>query len=499
MYKSFTVIFIGLLGLFCNLPLLAQSSPPGVKTDRGIYPEPSPLPPIPTTAGGMTVDPVFGTTIIRVTTPADWPSPGCGTFYNQWPTFNADNTKMMIRCGIEGDVIFKSFDPATLAVGPIIKTNPRLPGGVSVQWQGAMWSRTDPNVLYCHPVNFDADYPSSGAKLYSYSFVTGQFTLVRDFGPAIGASDWFFEMHVAQDGNDDIFTFGQFRTGQENPFKYLIYKRSTNTILLNISSKDARLFPTNGTNVALPDKSARYVFFSENGTPTADQRRIARWDLQTDVWQYVSWNNAGDSPGHGDLGTGTLFGRGAFSGAENIRNLSDVSVKTNLFDWKIPPTNAIDWSEDCHSNLYADDESWALLGCYDESDVGESGALQGEILQISTSNPNAIRRLAHHYSLVLNQNLGTNGYWAIPKPTISRDGRFVVFTSNWGNMGRTDAFIVVVSVVTSPSPTPTPTATPTPLPSPSVTPSPSPSPTASPTPSTKRCKIWPPNKWFSCL
>ena len=56
-----------------------------------------------------------------------------------------------------------------------------------------------------------------------------------------------------------------------------------------------------------------------------------------------------------------------------------------------------------------------------------------------------------------------------------------------------------------PSPTATPSATPTvaptPLPSPTVTPKPSPSatPTPSPSPNKKPCKMWPPNKWFSCL
>lgn len=48
-----------------------------------------------------------------------------------------------------------------------------------------------------------------------------------------------------------------------------------------------------------------------------------------------------------------------------------------------------------------------------------------------------------------------------------------------------------------PSPSPTPIASPTPAPSPTVIPLPSPSPT--PTPSGKKCKLWPPNKWFSCL
>lgn len=68
-----------------------------------------------------------------------------------------------------------------------------------------------------------------------------------------------------------------------------------------------------------------------------------------------------------------------------------------------------------------------------------------------------------------------------------------------------------MDAVSSPSPSPTPSASPTPVPSPVSSPTPKPSPTAtptvspspspspSPTPGGKRCKLWPPNKWFSCL
>lgn len=65
---------------------------PGIKTDYGVYPEPTPpsLPP----AGGTFIDPTFGTTIMRVTDVND------GNFnvtaYSYWPTFNKDNTRLFI-------------------------------------------------------------------------------------------------------------------------------------------------------------------------------------------------------------------------------------------------------------------------------------------------------------------------------------------------------------------------------------------------------------------
>jgi Tol biopolymer transport system component len=48
----------------------------------------------------------------------------------------------------------------------------------------------------------------------------------------------------------------------------------------------------------------------------------------------------------------------------------------------------------------------------------------------------AIRRLAHHRTVY-------KEYWDSPRADISRDGRFVVFTSNYGGLRR-DVFILKV-------------------------------------------------------
>jgi hypothetical protein len=73
----------------------------------------------------------------------------------------------------------------------------------------------------------------------------------------------------------------------------------------------------------------------------------------------------------------------------------------------------------------------------------ETNAYENELVQISMSDPNKIRRLVHHRSVIDNKT-ETTGYWATPKPTISRDGRFVAFTSNWGARGRYDLFVAQI-------------------------------------------------------
>lgn len=55
----------------------------------------------------------------------------------------------------------------------------------------------------------------------------------------------------------------------------------------------------------------------------------------------------------------------------------------------------------------------------------------------------SVRRLCHHQSDYIGSG---NNYWASPRASISRDGRFVIFSSNWGNLDRTDVFIMKIPV-----------------------------------------------------
>jgi hypothetical protein len=409
-----------------------------IRTDRRVYPEP-PLPG-PLRAGDKFIDPVFGTQIMRATDDKECPPPGCGTFYSQWPTFNADNTRLLIRKGASGEVLIKEFDPVNFVLGQTLRRSPTLQGRVALTWEGATWSGTDPDLIFLHVNYYDASYPATGMKLYSYRPSSNQFRLIKDFGPQLapGKPDYLFEMHIAQNGKDDIFTFLHKRVGLSEPIKIIVWKRSTDTVLQHLAINDSHL-PPQGANAALPDKSGRWIFFPSNGVPVASEMRVAVLDLSNNTWQGIYWTGADDSVSHADLGTGTLVGHGQFSGAATIRSLSDVHRVVRLFDYK-DTKGVTDWSNDQHTSMYADDESWAMMSLYDESDVFETGAFENEVMQFSTSNPNKFRRLFHHRSQIDNLT-PTTGYWALPKATITHDGRYIAFTSNWEKSGRYDLYI----------------------------------------------------------
>ena len=407
-----------------------------IRTDRRVYPEP-PLRALPR-AGGKFNDPTFGTLIMRATDEKDYPAPGCGTWYSQWPTFNADNTRLLIRCGVSGDMKLKAFDPVNFTLGPTLRTQSTIPNGHSLQWQGATWSRTDPDLIFVNAAYYNPDYPTvSGMKLFTYRPSSNTVTLIKDFRSlAPGKPDYLFEMHIAQDGKDDVFTFMQYRIGwPDNPLYFIVWRRATDTLLQHIlnSKIDA--------NAAAPDKSGRWIWFALNKTQS-DGSRHKILDLKSNTWQTIYWKANDDSPNHGDGGTGTNVGKGNFSGGFNFRSLSNPHKSSILFDFK-DANGVLDWSNDQHTSLYADDESWVTIGLYDESDAHDTGAFENEVMQIAMDGSQRIRRLFHHRSKIDNQT-ETTGYWAVPKPTISKNGKFVAFTSNWGNSGRYDLFIAKI-------------------------------------------------------
>ena len=85
--------------------------------------------------------------------------------------------------------------------------------------------------------------------------------------------------------------------------------------------------------------------------------------------------------------------------------------------------------------MLADDEDWTLVSFYGRKD--KQGLFHNEIIQAATDGSGRLRRLCHHRSVY-------KSYWDSPRANISRDGRFVCFTSNWGGSDRRDVFILKI-------------------------------------------------------
>jgi len=394
-----------------NAVMVAPSTNVGIKTDLGTYPEP-PLPALPP-AGGKFIDPTFGTQIMRVTDETDGQSNG--TFYSYWPTFNMNNTKLLVRRGY-GDAIY-DFDPVNFTLGAK-QTLPALPEGDSFTTQSAIWSPTDPNVLY--------GLSYTKPRIWSLNVATRSWNLVKDFSSNFSPGDYPWQMSMSMDG--DTFAFTR-KASTSQVLGYVVYRRSTDQVLLNVTQALV--------NEVQLDKSGRYLGIPLDQVDASGNIYYVR-DLQTGSNTGLVDGSPDFSPGHGDIGTGMLVGFDNDNNRLLKRNMSTPHEWSLV--WDIGPV----W-QSLHISLRGDNEGWALVGFYGTPAPSQSQPfpLQRELVLVKTDGSQAIRRVAHHRSIYFEGTPQAN-YWDTPRGNLSRDGTLIAFTSNWGGTTRQDLFIVKI-------------------------------------------------------
>ncbi|HVQ37507.1 MAG TPA: hypothetical protein VMS31_08240 [Pyrinomonadaceae bacterium] len=373
---------------------------------------------------------MFGTEIMRATDETDGPAPGLGTYYSHWPTFNCTNTKLLIRRGVTGEAILKDFNPVTFQIGKSRTLPNSLEGGGGPNWESSIWSNIHPNIIYTF-----SGYYYGGMKFYSFDISTNAFTLIKDFGFLSEGNDYLKQMYMSAD--EDVFSWLHVRAGFNDgePIFYLVYKRSSDKVLFHNSSRIYK----GGVNEVHVDKSGKWLHIV---IPTAQADGTGTRFLNLRTGQYQALTKATDHiPGHGDLGTGTIVGFDNYENGISLRRIESAHVFKDIFLFR-NEAGTSDWTNDFHGSMLADNEDWITIGSYREpsSNMPNTGVFRDEIFQVALDGSQRVRRICHTRSYVDNKSDSTN-YWATPKPTVSKDGRFIAFTSNWENSGRYDLFI----------------------------------------------------------
>lgn len=400
--------------------LPARVSGQTLKTDYGTYPEPA-LPALPA-AGGTFVDPTFGTTIMRLTDSND--GSDCRVEYSYWPTVNVDSTKVKALCvngGVDRTKIW-TFDPTNFKRGSAILM-PML-----AQSYDAIWSGSDPNIVYGHSIT---------NLLVAFNASTQTTTTIKDFSGIVPSGGQLNQMSMSAD--DNVFAF-HVTNSSGTPVGYVVWKRSTNTLLLNRTES--------GIDEVQIDKTGRYL---EAGF-TSGNNRI--WDLQASPPAYTDLTWGVDGFFHHDSGHGTLF---TYNGKGNGIAFRQSSAPHNLT--ALMPLSSS--NKTGHMSMRANNESWGLISNYNNDGSGVTSPFDNEVFQVATDGSGDVRRIAHHRSVY-------NDYYDAPFANISPDGRFVAFSSNWGHAsGRRDVFIAMIPAAPGSG-----TTTPTQSPSPSTCPAP---------------------------
>lgn len=381
------------------------------------------LPPLPV-AGAKVTDPTFGTTILRLTDGADG-NQEMGVQYSYWPVFNSNNTRIHMNGKYHGSTrsVFVTFDPATLTVGlPFILEKLPLVGFL-LERSDMIWSGIDPDLIFGHNGHVDPsiDVPR---QLWTYNVASDQYELIKNFSSVLlpdGSSLLLPGGNLAQMSkslDDQVFAF-TLTDATGLPAGYFAWHRGHNQILVR------EVVPL--LDEVQVDKSGRYlIVVYDGGTDdifdlAASQPTLIESLTREDGFGFV----------HRDTGMGTIIT--AFpTDALGFRRLATPRDVTPL----IPGQWSYHTQQD-HVSMLADNETWVLSSRFSTSGGPVLNPFDNEIVQVATDGSDRVRRIAHHRSVV-------SIFEDQPKASISRDGRYVAFTSNWGMIGgRRDVYLVV--------------------------------------------------------
>jgi hypothetical protein len=410
---------------YCLLLLVCSSSADTLKTDRNVYPEPVP-PPLPR-AGSTFVDPTFGTTLLRVTDESD--GPDNKNAYSYWSSLNCNNTRLFYLNGNTGMVC--DFDAASLHIGnkrPLWAS--ALPTGGLPWTEDAMWSGIDPDVIYTH----------QGMRIWAYNVRSMAYSLVVDLTGRIANAANLQQMSKSND--DAVFGFN-LQDANWQRIGFIAWKRTGSFYYEMTSAIDE----------VEVDKTGQYlvVMTGQQGSGgAAIESRIV--NLASGQTVDLTDGAPDYSPGHKDVGHGTVAGEDNWLNTINWRTLASPHSFYPLISF------GNDWSQGKHVSMLGDD-GWLLVSMFVANTLPNSGLFKNELFMVSTDGFGRVRRLCHHHSTVLQS--GTISYWDSPRADISSDGRFAVFTSNWGNLSRRDVFIVRIPAESEIIPPPPPIAPPT--------------------------------------
>jgi hypothetical protein len=398
-------------------------------------------------AGSSFVDPAFGTMITRLTDRTIRPGSldrsyrtPSGTHQNAWSA----SGRHFYVVSTDGTILPFAFDAAT---GRASRLNPSSSG------EGGLVLRfyIEPHFSYLHDgLIFGSASGGSLRTIDQFDFATGAYTRLLDLDTlAPNLAGTYVGGIGSSAGNvERILTFFG-GTSQDRHFLLTVFERGNparrRLLDTRASTLDGR--PTSVRlnfmlHAAVIDRSGRYVTLYPTGADRGAPRNAAPnyvWDTATDVFTELpsieARSNGHDAYGYGlrvnqDCCTSTTWDAAQWQ----LRALASPLVTQDLIAQIVTPK----------SIYLADHPSWhnaqpdrfvpfiSALYRYGENTT-EWRAWDDEIVAIQTGvAAGEVWRLAHHRSDVRHDTDPMRiSFWYTPRPNVSPDGRWVLFTSNW--------------------------------------------------------------------
>jgi hypothetical protein len=388
-------------------------------------------------AGFSFNDPVFGSRIWRVTdrlTRPDKPDRSfrtpSATHQNAW---SADSSYFYVL-STDGTVVPFAFDTST---------------GVASRL-GALDFYIEPQFSYVNDsVIYGSVRTGTLRTIDQYDFGTGQYSRLLDLDKVVGANlkGTYVGGVVSSAGPIETLLAFFGGTSQDRHHFVVVFAKDAPQTRRVLDTATLRF----NLHHATIDRSGRYVMLYPTAADLAPPRKAAQvyvWDTIKNVTTplpILSAHSAGhDAYGYGvgvnqDCCTSTTWDAAQWQ----IRSLSLPLVSRDLIGPVVTPKEIYLSDHPTWNNARADRLVPFITGTYRYgTTLSEWRAWDDEILAVQTDVGDGaaeVFRLAHHRSDVGKDSAPEQtSFWYTPRPNVSQDGRWVLFTSNWEKTLGTD-------------------------------------------------------------
>lgn len=431
----------------------SASGPYTSRTDFALIPLPVPLPSVggATGAGNCITEPGYNTLICRAT---DIDTLGAGSIPNNqefstccggWAdinVWNSTSTMFFVSTG-GGGLVTMSFNPTTHAVAPLF-------GQLIPSASGGSWSHSNPQVAYTlENANLD---PVIASLTFSSQTTPPQPVAIADLAkvpnciPALaGVTEWE-ELDVSRD--EQTFIVAASSGIQNSAVDVIVYNRTNGCRWYNTQTGQiGGNWGVSGQATTSDSFTVHSVRISQDGqtaivSPGTGSSARYFWDIASLT---VTAGSSDASDGH--------FAAG-YAGYVNNPNFTadhtwcKYGMSYRAFANLLNPTYVIPTVAECGDTLVSGDDhsSW---NNDDTSDLQPfftstitvplgtpiTTAWQNEVLGFSVTNPGTVWRFFSTYST------GTSQFFTCQNGigTVSQDGKWFMFTSDWGNALGLDA------------------------------------------------------------
>jgi hypothetical protein len=456
--------------------------------------EPLPEPALPAVgpAGSQFTDPTFLTPITRITDGNMRPGRLNRSFRTPSSSHQhawSANGSYFYTVSTDGTIIPFRFDAAT---GQASRINPTTTGdgGLVVR------SYVEPQFSYVHDnLIYVSGVGGSVRTIGQYDFSSNQYSLLVDLDTVvpnlagtylgwIGSSAGIVERIVTFFGG----------TSQDQHYYVMVFEKNNpsrrhivNTLASTIDGAPANItlnFKVHGVSI---DRSGRYVMIYTTSADIGGTRKAAPtylWDLATNLITELPLI-AARSGGHDTYGYGVRVNQDCCTSTSwdaaqwQFRWLDAPFATRDLVTPVLQPKEIYLADHSTWHNARPDVLMPVISALYRDDAAAPWRAWDSEIVAIQTDVASAqakVWRFAHHRSNILSDAYPRlQAFWYTPRPNVSDDGQWVLFTSNWEkSLGldaggdqyqghRQDVFLVKLKAdAQEPSPDPDPEPEPAP-------------------------------------